>query len=640
MDAGRLKPRPGEEDQRNWLLFKERDPAADTSIDILAARPESVKSGRRIEELVEKPKEPPKAVKLNPGALAGAAKGAPPERIEPQLATQTILPPEAEKNAKKPELWLHEIKFDGYRTMAHVAEGKVRLVTRGGLDWTKRYGDLPEAFRRLPCPMPSSTARSSCWTRRGSAASRCCRMRFPPGRQQPRLLRLRPPASQRLESFGRPARKAQGTAEEIPCRADPKPLGDPVQRSCGGRRTRALRPGPPRWAWKGSSPNASPPLPRRPVEDLDQDEGAEGGGFRDRRLHRFGGGRGHCVACPRRVGRRELEYRARSGTGFDAQMLKELLVRLEPLRPAPQRSKERPGDHLVRPCSGAHIHYGNGQPDNVLRHAVFKGWADVELSTPVSMSRKRLISDADLAGISITQPTRRLFGKSGPTKLDLAVYYAMMGDFMLPHILAVPFRWYAALPAGRRIASSSGIPLPNAPSVATSQATNSKARRNIPIGRGRERIPGGWRSSASSEFQTGARHASCSASPIASLRSRSRRGHRWREVVEAAIHITAELEALNLVPFVKTSGAGECTSSYRSCRSSTGKKFPSGGERARDPSRGHRSGTLHHHHGQGQPRKAHFHRLPSQRPQPYLGGPLFAARRTNLPASTALSWRI
>ena len=50
----RLKGKPGES-KRNWLLFKERDPAADPGTDILAARPESVKSGRRIEELVAPP---------------------------------------------------------------------------------------------------------------------------------------------------------------------------------------------------------------------------------------------------------------------------------------------------------------------------------------------------------------------------------------------------------------------------------------------------------------------------------------------------------------------------------------------------------------------------------------------------------
>jgi bifunctional non-homologous end joining protein LigD len=51
----RLKPKPGE-DKRNWLLFKEHDPAADETTDVLETRPESVKSGRRIEELAAPPK--------------------------------------------------------------------------------------------------------------------------------------------------------------------------------------------------------------------------------------------------------------------------------------------------------------------------------------------------------------------------------------------------------------------------------------------------------------------------------------------------------------------------------------------------------------------------------------------------------
>ena len=47
----RLKPKPGER-KAVWLLIKEKDTAAAPGRDILAERPESVKSGRRIEELV------------------------------------------------------------------------------------------------------------------------------------------------------------------------------------------------------------------------------------------------------------------------------------------------------------------------------------------------------------------------------------------------------------------------------------------------------------------------------------------------------------------------------------------------------------------------------------------------------------
>ena len=29
-------------------------------------------------------------------------------------------------------------------------DGKVQLITRSGIDWTKRYGDLPKEFAKLP----------------------------------------------------------------------------------------------------------------------------------------------------------------------------------------------------------------------------------------------------------------------------------------------------------------------------------------------------------------------------------------------------------------------------------------------------------------------------------------------------------
>src|SRR5687768_7776084 len=144
----RLKGKPEDRGKKNWLLFKERDLASDEKVDILAERPESVKSGRRIEELVEEPKPAAKPARLRPGTLTGAKRAEAPRTVEPQLATQVPTPPDGRLTR---DSWLHEIKFDGYRTMAHVEAGAVRLITRGGLDWTKRYGDLPQAFRRLPC---------------------------------------------------------------------------------------------------------------------------------------------------------------------------------------------------------------------------------------------------------------------------------------------------------------------------------------------------------------------------------------------------------------------------------------------------------------------------------------------------------
>jgi bifunctional non-homologous end joining protein LigD len=41
--------------------------------------------------------------------------------------------------------WLHEIKYDGYRLRLERDWDRVRLITRGGYDWTKRYPWIVEA---------------------------------------------------------------------------------------------------------------------------------------------------------------------------------------------------------------------------------------------------------------------------------------------------------------------------------------------------------------------------------------------------------------------------------------------------------------------------------------------------------------
>jgi bifunctional non-homologous end joining protein LigD len=55
-------------------------------------------------------------------------------------------------NPPSGEEWLHEVKFDGYRIQAHVAEGKAKLFTRKGLDWTGKFGRaIPETLAALDC---------------------------------------------------------------------------------------------------------------------------------------------------------------------------------------------------------------------------------------------------------------------------------------------------------------------------------------------------------------------------------------------------------------------------------------------------------------------------------------------------------
>jgi len=41
--------------------------------------------------------------------------------------------------------WIHEIKFDGYRVQVHIRDGKVRVFTRRGNDWSTRFRKIAAA---------------------------------------------------------------------------------------------------------------------------------------------------------------------------------------------------------------------------------------------------------------------------------------------------------------------------------------------------------------------------------------------------------------------------------------------------------------------------------------------------------------
>jgi len=67
----------------------------------------------------------------------------PPRFIKPQLALAVEKPPAGER-------WCHELKLDGYRLHARIEGGDIRLLTRTGLDWSKRYEATLAALRQLP----------------------------------------------------------------------------------------------------------------------------------------------------------------------------------------------------------------------------------------------------------------------------------------------------------------------------------------------------------------------------------------------------------------------------------------------------------------------------------------------------------
>jgi len=146
-------------DKEQWLLIKERDEIARPSseYDIVSEQPQSVISGALIKpkssaKASTKTKSAPKAANkksvetsakktslkkmvVNEPALKKTvktlSKKSPiPLTFSPELATLVSEPPAGD--------WLYEIKYDGYRILTRVKNGEVHMFTRNGHDWTDK----------------------------------------------------------------------------------------------------------------------------------------------------------------------------------------------------------------------------------------------------------------------------------------------------------------------------------------------------------------------------------------------------------------------------------------------------------------------------------------------------------------------
>lgn len=53
-----------------------------------------------------------------------------------------------DKPPKGPD-WAFEVKWDGYRLAVHVERDRVRIITRGGYDWTPRFASIAAEARQL-----------------------------------------------------------------------------------------------------------------------------------------------------------------------------------------------------------------------------------------------------------------------------------------------------------------------------------------------------------------------------------------------------------------------------------------------------------------------------------------------------------
>jgi bifunctional non-homologous end joining protein LigD len=119
----RMKAKAGE-DKINWLLLKEKDDYAQTDEGI-SSYTTSVRTGRTMAE-------------IEAGADEKLASN-PFSEADVQLAQLVDKVPEGDD-------WLYEAKYDGYRILAFLEGGGVRLITRNSHDYTDRFPAVADSL--------------------------------------------------------------------------------------------------------------------------------------------------------------------------------------------------------------------------------------------------------------------------------------------------------------------------------------------------------------------------------------------------------------------------------------------------------------------------------------------------------------
>ena len=420
------------DDPTNWLLIKERDPSARplADYDVLVEEPDSVVTGKPVDE---PPPEPRRIVRRKaPGKIAGAVEAPMPAKWRPQLAS----PVEAAPRGKG---WIHEIKYDGYRTLVFFEAGKVRMITRNGHDWTNRYSALAKAFEKLPCKTAVLDGEVVVQDPRGITSLNLLEHALSEGdshsmtyfafdlcyldghdlsgaRLVDRKLALEALAGPLVDGRSpiQISDHIDGDGDALFARASRMGLEGIVSKKADARyvQTRATT-----WA---------------KVKRVDVATFAVIG-F----LSNMPRNASSLILAEERNG--ELVYACRVGSGIGEDKARELYAALSPgLRDTPVVATPRtPGAQWVEPLWSAEIGYRSRSVNDAPRAPVLFGIAPRNTAPKARVAKPRLIGDRDLAAIHLTNPEREMSG-TGVTKLDLAIYYARVGDWLLPEVLRRP----------------------------------------------------------------------------------------------------------------------------------------------------------------------------------------------------------
>lgn len=492
----RMRARSGE-DKENWLLIKELDEEARRGADgEITRQGDSVATGRSMEQIASgrdrvwhsnrsasgSPARSSRREPVDPANVTKARKASMAEWMPPQLATLVEKMPEGSD-------WVHELKYDGYRMLCSLRDGRAKLFTRKGNDWTSKLTRIAEAAGGLSAKQAWLDGEVVAVMPDGSVSFQALQNAFDVKSEANLVYYLFDllylngydvRAAPLLERKRLLAALLEGGETSPLIRYSDHIVGQGAvvfEEACG-RGMEGL-------VSKRAASTYVPGRNRNWVKvKCGQRQEFVIGGFTDPSGSRKAFG-ALLLGVFDEQGR--LRYAGRTGTGFSERSLKELHERLaaleQPVSPFfnPPTGAEARGVHWVKPVLVGEVAFAQWTNEGLLRQASFQGLREdkpareIVRERPEERKAKAKAKDKDkdkddenfqigrrgrararpagaagrkksstgtepaaIAGITLSNPDRLLYPEQGLTKLALARYYEQVGDWILPHLEGRP----------------------------------------------------------------------------------------------------------------------------------------------------------------------------------------------------------
>ncbi|WP_459040794.1 DNA ligase D [Stenotrophomonas sp. PSU-St83] len=421
--------------QVQWLLIKREDSEArDAEADDLLHAPLREHPGSAKKMTDRKTRKAESRWHARALKLQGARDRPYPRAFKPQLTDHRDAAPDGDR-------WLHEIKWDGYRLLADLHGGEVKLRSRNGLDWTGDFPEVVQAVQALPVDDARLDGELVVLDEKGRSDFAALRRVIDGSSKAPlRYLLFDLPGVAGVDISAAPLLERKTLLKAL--------IGDTPGTLAFS--DHVLGHGPQVFAASGkagyegivSKQVDAPYVNVRArswvkVKHEDTDEFLIVGHTAPKGS-RVGFG-SLLLATPDKDG---LRYVGRVGTGFDDDSLRALARTLKPLAvedaavALPAHVPFRAASvHWVKPVRVAEVAFRGWGKEGLLRQASFKRLRSDKSGEDLAMPAKTTSSDD---AVAISHPERVVFAKKKIRKGDVADYYRQMARWILPGIVGRP----------------------------------------------------------------------------------------------------------------------------------------------------------------------------------------------------------